>query len=380
MRYRPASLASPPGSVCAMRPLFEPDGAGFLPAPFARGPWNERLMHGGAPAALLARAIEGTAPGSDLVVTRLAIDLLGGVPLEHVDVSASLVRPGRRFQVVDATLSAGGRAACLARAVRVRRGSLPGAEAAPHGGRAPPLAPPEAGTPLVPFAAGEREHFYPDACEISHVAGEFGSGAAAAWIRLRGDLLPGEAPSQLARVAAAADFANGLSWILPIERMRDAMDQTLLARVRRSGSPEHRLEVEHRCAVDRLERVDEHSCAVDLDDLRRMQADRVRPRGRAGVEHARDGIGGVVARTHAQDAAVGAIEPRDHDNAIAGLQAREPFDDGLVEHEPCLGRVLERLHRRRREIGQRRFDPADRPKLEMGVGHASDVGYADERT
>ena len=201
-----------------MRPLFEPDGAGFAPAPFARGPWDERMMHGGAPAALLARSIEATQPGADLVVTRLTIDLLGGIPLGHVDVSAALVRPGRRFQVVDATLSAGGRAACLARAVRVRRGSLPGAEAAPRGGTAPPLAPPEAGTALVPFVAGGSEYFYPDACEISHVAGELGSGAVAAWIRLRGDLLPGEPPSQLARVAAAADFANGLSWILEIDR------------------------------------------------------------------------------------------------------------------------------------------------------------------
>ena len=201
-----------------MQPLFEADGAGFVPAPCARGPWDERLMHGGAPAALLARAIEATQPGSDLVVTRLTIDLLGGVPLERVDLSTSLVRPGRRFQVVDATLSAGGRAACLARAVRVRRGSLPGAQATPRGELSPPLAPPEAGTPLVPFVTGGSEYFYPDACEISHVAGELGSGAVAAWIRLRGDLLPGEPPSQLARVAAAADFANGLSWVLPFHR------------------------------------------------------------------------------------------------------------------------------------------------------------------
>ena len=47
------------------------------------------------------------------------------------------------------------------------------------------------------------------------MSGELGAGALAAWIRLRGDLLPDEPPSPLARVAAAADFANGLSWILP---------------------------------------------------------------------------------------------------------------------------------------------------------------------
>jgi hypothetical protein len=202
------------------RALFEPDASGFVSAPIARGPWDERMMHGGAPSALLARTVEAAEPGGDLVVTRLTIDFLSGVPLGGVEVTATVVRPGRRFQVVEATLDAGGRRACLVRAVRVRRADLPAAAASPSGpaaqiaGRAS-LSPPEGGEPLPMFVDHEHELFYPDACEIRHVAGTLGSGAAAAWIRLRGELLPGEPPSQLSRVAAAADFANGLSWILP---------------------------------------------------------------------------------------------------------------------------------------------------------------------
>ncbi len=196
-----------------MPALFAPDGSEFVSAPMARGPWDERMMHGGAPSALLARAVEGASPGEDLVVTRLTIDFLSGVPLGPVSVSARVVRPGRRFQVVDATLDAGDRHACLARAVRVRRADLPGAAAAPPD--VSRMAPPESGSPLPLFYEHATELFYPDACEIRQVAGELGSGALAAWIRLRGELLPGEPPSPLARVAAAADFANGLSWILP---------------------------------------------------------------------------------------------------------------------------------------------------------------------
>jgi hypothetical protein len=194
-------------------PLFSPAGAGFVPAAIARGPWDERMMHGGAPSALLARTIEAAQPGGDLVVTRLTIDFLSGVPLGEVEVAASVVRPGRRFQVVDATLDADGRHACLARAVRVRRADLPDAAAASPG--PPPLPGPDCGVALPMFVERTQELFYPDACEIRHVAGELGSGAVAAWIRLRGQVVPGEPPSQLARVAAAADFANGLSWILP---------------------------------------------------------------------------------------------------------------------------------------------------------------------
>lgn len=198
----------------ATPPLFAPEGRALVAAAIARGPWDERMMHGGAPSALLARAVEHAEPGSDLAVTRLTIEFLGGVPVGAVEVEASVVRPGRRFQVVDATLTAGDRAACLARAVRVRRADLPAAAAVAPGAPAP-LPPPDAGEPLPLFYEHTAELFYPDACEIRWVAGALGSGAVAAWIRLRGELLPSEPPSALARVAAAADFANGLSWILP---------------------------------------------------------------------------------------------------------------------------------------------------------------------
>jgi hypothetical protein len=198
-----------------IQPLFSPRGDGFVAADMTRGPWDERMMHGGAPSALLAREVSALSPGEDLVVTRLTIDFLSGVPLGRVDVQARVVRPGRRFQVVDATLSAGGgRDVCLARAVRVRRADLPSAAVVPASTVAP-LPPPEDGVPLSLLVSEGGERFYPDACEIRHVAGELGSGAVAAWIRLRGSVVAGDPASALARVAAAADFANGLSWILP---------------------------------------------------------------------------------------------------------------------------------------------------------------------
>ncbi len=195
--------------------LFSPDGEAMVSAPHARGPWDKRMMHGGAPSALLAGAIEETQPGENLVVTRLTIDFLSGVPLGPVRVATRLARPGRRLQVVDATLDAGERPACLARAVRVRRAELPGADAQPPG--AAPLPAPEQGEPMTPFVQDGEQYFHPVACEIRRVTGEFGSGAVAAWIRLRCEVVAGEAPSQLQRVAAAADFANGLSWILSFE-------------------------------------------------------------------------------------------------------------------------------------------------------------------
>lgn len=193
--------------------LFDRTGEGFVSASHARGPWDARMMHGGAPSALLAGTIEATQPGDGLVVTRLTIEFLGGVPLGPVGVGSEVVRPGRRFQVVDATLDAGERPACLARAVRVRRADLPGAAASPASAVSR-LPSPEQGEPMTPFSQDSSEQFHPDACEIVRVGGEFGSGAVAAWVRLRCPVVAGVQPSQLQRVAAAADFANGLSWIL----------------------------------------------------------------------------------------------------------------------------------------------------------------------
>ncbi|MGI8728923.1 MAG: thioesterase family protein [Solirubrobacteraceae bacterium] len=196
--------------------LFAPDGEEFAAAAHARGPWDERMMHGGAPAALLAGTIEATEPGDELVVTRLTIEFLSGVPLGSVRVTSQLARPGRRFQVVDATLDAGGRHACLARATRVRRADLPGAAASPAGEVGLPASPDE-GEIMTPFSQDSSEQFHPDACEIRRVGGEFGSGAVAAWIRLRCPVVTGQSPSQLQRTAAAADFTNGLSWIVSFD-------------------------------------------------------------------------------------------------------------------------------------------------------------------
>jgi Thioesterase-like superfamily len=198
-----------------VRALFGPDGDGFTAAPATRGPWDAQMMHGGAPSALLAHTIEQLQHGGDLAVTRLTIEFLGGVPVGPVAVGATLAKPGRRFQIVDATLDAGGRRACLARAVRVRRADMP--DAASGFVPAEPLPPPETGSPLPQFVDLGEDLFYPDATEIRLVGGELGSGHAVAWIRLRGDLLPGVVPSPLARAAAAADFSNGLSWILPFD-------------------------------------------------------------------------------------------------------------------------------------------------------------------
>ncbi len=70
---------------------------------------------------------------------------------------------------------------------------------------------PEAGA-ASDMQAPYRPMFSPDAVEMRFVCGAFGErGPSTAWFRLRRPLVRGEVASPLQRLAAAADFGNGIS-------------------------------------------------------------------------------------------------------------------------------------------------------------------------
>lgn len=180
--------------------------------PVARGPWDARSAHGGAPAALLARAVEALAVDGQRV-SSLSYTFLGPVPIGEVEVRTRVTKAGRRFQVVEATLGAGGRTAMELRAVLLRRGrvDLPAGVGAPW----PELPPPE-GLEATPswFLPADEIAFHPTAMEIRVVDGSLDQPAPkgrTAWLRLRIPVVGGESPSGAQRAAAAADFGNGLS-------------------------------------------------------------------------------------------------------------------------------------------------------------------------
>jgi Thioesterase-like superfamily len=200
------------------QPVFLREGEAFAPTAHARGPWDPNAQHGGAPAALIARAVERAAPGDGMAVARLTYEFLGPVPLAPLTVAAEVVKPGSRFQLVEAELAVDGRPVVRARAVRLRRHAIE-----PPGGRdadAPPGGPPEHATAVpFPLVTGPEEGFHLTAMEIRFGGGtSFAPGAALAWFRLARPLVDGEEPTALQRVAAAADFGNGVSRLLDWER------------------------------------------------------------------------------------------------------------------------------------------------------------------
>ncbi len=186
------------------------------PTDLARGPWSEDAQHGGAPAALLARAVERFDGGETMTVVRVTVDLLRPVPIAPLRIATRLSRAGKKVQIVEASLVVEDTGVEVARAsgLRLRRGHLPLPEGAAPSGR-PPLS--VDGFISKPPWSGQitYEGFHSGAVEMRFVAGTFAEpGPATAWIRLRVPLVAGETTSPLARVAAAADFGNGISWAL----------------------------------------------------------------------------------------------------------------------------------------------------------------------
>jgi acyl-CoA thioesterase len=200
-------------------PIFlSASGGVFEPTGHARGPWDADALHGGAPAALLVRAVSDLDTG--LALARLTIDYLGPVPLAPLMVAAEVVRPGRRFAVVEATIDADGRRRCFARAVLVRRGPVELADHWEPESPAPLPAPEEGWSSPFPVegSAGAEDAFHRSVFDIRFVAGDYGRGPADVWFRLRRPLVDASPATPLESLAAAADFGNGVSHVLDFER------------------------------------------------------------------------------------------------------------------------------------------------------------------
>lgn len=192
-----------------------------MPTQLTTGPWEASAQHGGAPSALLTRAVESMEAPAPVRVARLTFELLRPVPLVPLTVTTTVLRPGRKVSLIGASLVAGDVEVMRAVALRIRvdddlvlpDGVVPDDPPPPQPGR-------DDGPASPPFASAAPEiAFHTHGAEVVGVEGGFGSpGPAAVWIRLRVPVVAGEEPSPAQRVAAAADFGNGVSWVLPGDR------------------------------------------------------------------------------------------------------------------------------------------------------------------
>jgi hypothetical protein len=190
--------------------VFARDGEAFVPSLHARGPWDAGSLHGGAPTALLARAIEALETPAPMRCVRLAVEFPRAVPMEPVLAEARLTRPGKKLALAQARLTTlDGTEVLRASATLLRRGEveLPASTKIVDA----PIPGPQAGTPAHWTGGDETAGFHLTAIELRFARGDWSHGPALGWFRLRMPLVADEAPSPLQRAVAFADFGNGLS-------------------------------------------------------------------------------------------------------------------------------------------------------------------------
>ncbi|HEY5815899.1 MAG TPA: thioesterase family protein [Solirubrobacterales bacterium] len=192
--------------------FYEKADDGFVATELTRGPWDPNSQHAGPPSALLGREIERVDGAEGFQVARVTLEILRPMPIGPVEVEASVVRPGRSVQMVEATLSGEEGALMVARAWRIRTSEIEVPEDVVTTPEGPPG--PEEGDKPEFFATGQSVGYH-TAMEWRSVGGGFlEPGPATVWMRMGCALVEGEEPSPLQRTLVAADVGNGISAVL----------------------------------------------------------------------------------------------------------------------------------------------------------------------
>ncbi len=184
------------------------DGDLLRSTPATTSPWDAGEQHGGPPAALLARALERHEPRAGSVLARLTVEFLGTIPQGDASVSVRMLRPGRRVQLLEGSLTVDGRDVALARGWRIATEDGRAPTAGEH--RRPPAVPEPAPTRF--FRDVDPDWGYGHAVEWRFVEGALDRpGPARVWSRVRLPLVADEPISPVQRVMVVADSVNGMS-------------------------------------------------------------------------------------------------------------------------------------------------------------------------
>ncbi|ODR04317.1 thioesterase [Mycobacterium sherrisii] len=201
--------------------LIDTDALGekFRATDLARGTWSAAIQHGGPVSALLARALERCEQRDDTRLSRVVVDLLGGVPAEgDLWVRAQLQRPGKQIELLTAEMLAPGpdgepRPVARASGWRLQQQDT---QAIAHGAAESPR--PRTDAHSRNLKAREWDRNYVHSLDWLWLTEPLMPGAGESWIKPTVDLVKGETMTQLERLFAVADCANGIGSKLDITK------------------------------------------------------------------------------------------------------------------------------------------------------------------
>lgn len=189
------------------RSIFVRLGDRYTATAAALSPWGHDVLHGGPTTMLLARQLESIPADEPMFTARLTVELMRRIGPTPLEVRSRVLRPGRKVQLVEASLWSDDVEVARATALRIRLSNV----VVPVTFEEPPHALPGEASPLPDgYRPGSAYHRLGVETRAPVPLGtERGPGWA--WFRLRLPLLEGEKPSPLVRLCAAADFGSGIS-------------------------------------------------------------------------------------------------------------------------------------------------------------------------
>jgi Thioesterase-like superfamily len=197
----------------------DPVGEKFRATDLARGTWSAAIQHGGPVSALLARALERCEQRDDTRLSRVVIDLLGGVPAEgDLWIRSQLQRGGKQIELVGAEMLAPGpdgepRPVARASGWRLQHQDT---QALAHATAPLPRPRSEAKTRNMKPLGWDRNYVH--SLEWLWLTEPLSDGPGESWINPTVDLVTGETMTPLERLFAVADCANGIGSKLDISQ------------------------------------------------------------------------------------------------------------------------------------------------------------------
>lgn len=190
--------------------MFVRDGDGFVGTELIGGGWNPEEANGGTVLALLGQCLHEVPSLVPMSLSRFTADLVRPVPVgRRLEVRSSVVREGKKIQVVDLRLVVDDVEHVRATALRLREADLTARDDVPASSvadrPADALVRPEEAErmgELMPFVPG-----FMKAVDLRYAPRRDGTGHGA-WMRLDRPVVAGEPVTPTAALTATFDYAN----------------------------------------------------------------------------------------------------------------------------------------------------------------------------
>lgn len=193
----------------------------YQPTIHVQGAWQETEQHMAPISGLIAHELAMHDRRDDMQIGRLSFEILGMIPLQESTIHVETIRPGRTIELLEATLTIGGRIIIRARAWRLAVSDMTDVA----GNELPAMPQPTDTEPVD--GSLEWPGGYIRSLQIQAIPGGR-EGRRQVWIRTECDLIEGVKAAPIAAYTMLVDTANGIATrVRPTELMFPNVDLTL---------------------------------------------------------------------------------------------------------------------------------------------------------